>query len=297
MGSVTAQIAMNKPVMVLTVRMATVPAMTALAGTAAKAKTAIMDIVSALTVKVVPAEIAITGPGCPCFGLASVCNGFGCIGCIGLGCNIPGRNSGGSRGGGGIDGCTGAGCCCSVSGGSQGGDKDGDRHGDNKPTSTASCIVRQTASICAEYCTVATDMAMVIMTPCTSTACVPTISCEPKGTTTTITSMSSDECPHVTPPVTIPPNVDPYNGCAPCLIGKAIHGPGIIAQDNTIARDLSQPSYVSLHKRGVAETVTNIGSCTFAKGNSTLAPEYTGATQYIAYAISNTLPKSQQMPR
>lgn len=60
MGSVTAQIAMNKPVMVLTVRMATVPAMTALAGTAAKAKTAIMDIVSALTVKVVPAEIAIT---------------------------------------------------------------------------------------------------------------------------------------------------------------------------------------------------------------------------------------------
>ncbi|EFE38231.1 hypothetical protein TRV_07102 [Trichophyton verrucosum HKI 0517] len=248
--------------------------------TAALVPTAIMDIVPALTVKVAPAEIAITVDA--------------------LGYNVaaaPGRNGGGGGGGGGIDGCTGAGCGCSVSGGCHGGDKDGDRDGDNKPTSTASCIVKQTASICAEYCTVITDIAMATMTSCTSTACVPTIGCEPTGTTTTITSMSSDECLHVTPPATFPPNVDPYNGCAPCLIGKAIHGPGIIAQDNIIARDLSQPTYVSLHKRGAAETVTNIGSCTFAKGNSALAPAYTGATQYIAHAISNSLPKSQQMPR
>ncbi|KAF4180381.1 hypothetical protein CNMCM7927_001192 [Aspergillus lentulus] len=179
---------------------------------------------------------------------------------------------------------------CSGGGGGGGGDED------------PSCSVKETATICAEYCTVTTNAAAATTTSCTSTTCMPTVGCSVTGTTTsTITSTSSADCPFAT-------DIGTGNKCKPCAWAFDTVS-DLDAEGNLRIREGFQPVYATitaraiapphagLVKRAPARTSTALGGCQFKAGASVTIPAYKGPQNYVQSAIAGELPASLSMSR
>lgn len=140
---------------------------------------------------------------CGLFGCGHGCGIFGCGGgcgifrCGGGGCGLFGCGCFG-RCGGGLSPCPLAACgglgCASGSCGDGGGG----------PDPQSDCTPK-TVTDCLQYCAVLTKNNLPT-TSCTSSTCFPVIGCSTTGTTSTVTSTTTDYCPVVTPGT--PPLVD-----------------------------------------------------------------------------------------
>ncbi|GFG10280.1 contactin [Aspergillus udagawae] len=179
---------------------------------------------------------------------------------------------------------------CSGGGGGGGGDDD-----------DPSCSIKETATICAEYCTVTTNAAAATTTSCTSTTCMPTVGCSVTGTTTsTITSTSSADCPFATDIGT--------DNCKPCAWafdtvsdldteGNLRIREGFQPVYATITARAIAPPHAGLVKRAPARTSTALGGCNFKAGVSVTIPAYKGPQNYVHSAIAGELPVSLSMSR
>ncbi|GMG05367.1 unnamed protein product [Aspergillus oryzae] len=246
-----------------------------------------------------------TGPGCSCFGLGCACSGSGCSGCTGLGCSCTGLFC--SCTGPTCTSCRGLSCMCREAGGCSGGEEGGGGGDDDGSTPTdPSCSIKETATICAEYCTVTTNAAATTTTSCTSTTCMPTVGCSVTGTTTrTITSTSSADCPFVTDPVA---GENPSDNCRPCawafgsvsdvdMEGNLRIRDGFQPNYATITARAVAPTHAGLEKRAPARTSTALGDCRFTPGASVTIPAYKGPQNYVQSAIGGALPASLSMSR
>lgn len=246
-----------------------------------------------------------TGPGCSCFGLGCACSGSGCSGCTGLGCSCTGLFC--SCTGPTCTSCRGLSCMYREAGGCSGGEEGGGGGDDDGSTPTdPSCSIKETATICAEYCTVTTNAAATTTTSCTSTTCMPTVGCSVTGTTTrTITSTSSADCPFVTDPVA---GENPSDNCRPCawafgsvsdvdMEGNLRIRDGFQPNYATITARAVAPTHAGLEKRAPARTYTALGGCRFTPGASVTIPAYKGPQNYVQSAIGGALPASLSMSR
>ncbi|RAQ46302.1 factor for adipocyte differentiation [Aspergillus flavus] len=196
---------------------------------------------------------------------------------------------------------------CREAGGCSGGEEGGGGGDDDGSTPTdPSCSIKETATICAEYCTVTTNAAATTTTSCTSTTCMPTVGCSVTGTTTrTITSTSSADCPFVTDPVA---GENPSDNCRPCawafgsvsdvdMEGNLRIRDGFQPNYATITARAVAPTHAGLEKRAPARTSTALGDCRFTPGASVTIPAYKGPQNYVQSAIGGALPASLSMSR
>ena len=196
---------------------------------------------------------------------------------------------------------------CREAGGCRGGEDGGGGGDDDGSTPTdPSCSIKETATICAEYCTVTTNAAATTTTSCTSTTCMPTVGCSVTGTTTrTITSTSSADCPFVTDPVA---GENPSDNCRPCawafgsvsdvdMEGNLRIRDGFQPNYATITARAVAPTHAGLEKRAPARTSTALGDCRFTPGASVTIPAYKGPQNYVQSAIGGALPASLSMSR
>jgi hypothetical protein len=152
------------------------------------------------------------GHGCGIFGCDGGCGDFGCGGGCGLfGCGGAGCLPFGCGGGCGPLGCPGS-CPLEICGGINcvGGACGDDGCPDGDCSSQSECSIK-TATDCVQYCTVAGSK-----TTCSSSTCYPVVACDATGTTTSVTSTTTDACPVVTTGQPYVIGTDIFGGCSAC---------------------------------------------------------------------------------
>lgn len=170
-------------------------------------------------------------------------------------------------------------------------------------SSRSECSI-QTATDCVQYCTVSGKT-----TTCTSSTCYPVVRCDATGTTTSVTSTTTDSCPVVTTGQPYIIDVDIFSGCNACAwpavpiatngpdVGEGFNDPDIDTDGDILEWPFNKRdaglAYGAMQKRAKPKPVVILKAGFCDINTRVTQPIWTGGVNWLASATAGRLVGTQ----